>query len=189
MAKKIPTQLLILAAVIVIVGFILQGNVGLNIPDEGFLWYGTIRTALGEIPARDFQSYEPGRYYWGVLWFKLLRSDGILALRISQSVFQFVGLSLALLLLRRLFSSWIASIAGAMILARWMFPLWKIYEPVILVAAIYFAVLIIETPSRKRHLFAGIFIGLAAFFGRNHGLYCAVAFVFLIVFFFWKIDW
>src|SRR5215203_5332001 len=95
-------NLLILSAVMVILGFLLQGNVGFNMPDEGFLWYGTIRTSLGEVPIRDFQSYEPGRYYWGALWFKLLRSDGILTLRLSQTVFQFVGLSLALLLLRRL---------------------------------------------------------------------------------------
>jgi len=172
----------------VILVFLLQGNVGLNIPDEGFLWYGTIRTALGEVPVRDFQSYEPGRYYWGLLWFKLLRNDGILALRISQSVFQFVGLSLALLLLRRILSSWVAMIFGAAILARWMFPTWKIYEPVILIAAVYFAVLIIERPSRTRHLVAGVFIGVAAFFGRNHGLYCTVGFILLIIFVFWKLD-
>ena len=172
----------------VILVFLLQGNVGLNIPDEGFLWYGTIRTAMGEVPVRDFQSYEPGRYYWSVLWFKLLRSDGILALRVSQSAFQFIGLSLALLLLRRLLRSWIPLILAATILVRWMFPSWKIYEPVILIAAIYFAVLIIENPSRMRHFVAGIFIGLAAFFGRNHGVYCTVAFVLLIVFVFWKID-
>src|ERR1043166_5461507 len=181
-------NLLILSAVIVVLVFLLDGNVGLNIPDEGFLWYGTIRTALGEIPVRDFQSYEPGRYYWGALWFKLLRNDGIMALRISQSVFQFFGLSLALLLLRRLMNSWIALIAAAIILARWMFPIWKIYEPVILIAAIYFAVLIIEDPSRVRHLVAGVFIGVAAFFGRNHGLYCVVAFVLLIAFVFFSID-
>src|ERR1051325_1599343 len=119
-------NLLILSAAIVIIGFLLQGNVGLNIPDEGFLWYGTIRTALGEIPIRDFQSYEPGRYYWGALWFKLLRNDGILVLRVSQSVFQFFGLSLALLLLRRLGSGWIALIVAAIIWARWIFPIWKI---------------------------------------------------------------
>jgi hypothetical protein len=179
-------NLLILSAAIVIIGFLLQGNVGLNIPDEGFLWYGTIRTALGEVPVRDFQSYEPGRYYWSVLWFKLLRNDGILALRVSQSVFQFGGLSLALLLLRRFLRSWVAMIFGAAILARWMLPTWKIYEPVILIAAIYFAVLIIERPSRMRHFAAGIFIGVAAFFGRNHGVYCAVAFVLLIGFVFWR---
>ena len=33
--------------------FLLQGNIGLNIADEGYLWYGTIRTAVGDIPVRD----------------------------------------------------------------------------------------------------------------------------------------
>ena len=84
-------NLLILAGVLVLLVFILQGNVGFNLADEGFLWYGTVRTALGEIPVRDFQSYDPARYYWGALWFKLLHNDGIMALRVSQTVFQFVG--------------------------------------------------------------------------------------------------
>jgi hypothetical protein len=181
-------NLLVLSGVIVILVFLLTGNVGFNIPDEGFLWYGTIRTALGEVPVRDFQSYEPGRYYWAAFWFKLLRNDGILTLRVSQAVFQFVGLTLGLLLLRRVVRSWAALIFAAIILVRWMFPTWKIYEPVILIAAICFAVLIIEEPSRQRHLMAGIFIGLAAFFGRNHGLYCAVAFILLLFYLNWTSD-
>lgn len=181
-------NLLALAGLLVLLAFFLQGDVGFSLADEGFLWYGTIRTALGEIPVRDFQSYEPGRYYWGALWLKLLRNDGIMALRISQAVFQFAGLSLALLLLRRVVRSWTGLIFGAIILLRWMFPMWKVYEPVILIVAIYFAVLIIEEPSRVRHLAAGIFIGLAAFFGRNHGLYCGVAFVLLLVYLNWTSD-
>ena len=186
---QISTRNLVgLSAVMVTLLFLLQGNIGFNLADEGFLWYGTIRTAVGEVPVRDFQSYEPGRYYWGALWFKLLQNDGILALRVSQSAFQFVGLGLALLLLRRLVRSWIALILAAGILARWMYPTWKIYEPIILIAAIYIAVLIIEEPSKRRHLMAGIFVGLAAFFGRNHGLYCFVAFVLLLVYLNWASD-
>ena len=181
-------NLIVLSAAMVVLVFMIQGNVNFNISDEGFLWYGTMRTALGEIPIRDFQSYEPGRYYWGALWFKLLRDDGILALRVSQAVLEFIGLTLALLLLRRLVNSWIALILAAAILVRWMVPKWKIYEPVIEIAAIYFAVLVIESPSIKRHLIAGIFTGFAAFFGRNHGLYCGLAFVLLTIFLGWKTD-
>ena len=178
-------NLVVLSGLIVALLFLLQGNTGFNLSDEGFLWYGTIRTALGEVPVRDFQSYEPGRYYWGALWFKLLQNDGILALRVSQAVFQFIGLTLGLLLLRRLLGSWIALLFAAVILVRWLFPTWKIYEPVILIAAIYFAVLLIEQPSQRRHLTAGIFVGLAAFFGRNHGLYCGVAFFLLTCYLHW----
>ena len=181
-------NLIVLSALLVALFFLLQGDVGFNLSDEGFLWYGTIQTALGQVPIRDFQSYEPGRYYWGAFWFKLLGSDGILTLRLSQAVFQFIGLTLGLLLLRRLFGSWIALTCAAIILLRWMVPTWKIYEPVILIAAIYFAVLLIEQPSVMRQLAAGIFVGLAAFFGRNHGLYCAVAYVLLTFYLSWTND-
>jgi hypothetical protein len=181
-------NLVTLAALLVIGFFLVQGNVGLNIADEGFLWYGTIRTTLGDVPIRDFQAYEPARYYWGALWFKILGNDGIIALRISQALFQFFGLSLALLLLRRVLVTWLAVTAAAAILLIWMFPPWKIYEPVITIAAVYFATRLIESPSRKRHLVAGMFIGFAAFFGRNHGLYCFFAFLALILFIWWKVD-
>ena len=181
-------NLIVLSALMVAFVFLLTGDTGFNLADEGFLWYGTIQTAIGQVPIRDFQSYDPGRYYWGALWFKLLGSDGILTLRFSQAVFQFIGLTLGLLLLRRLLWSWIALTFAAIILVRWMFPTWKIYEPVILIAAIYVAVLLVEQPSVRRHLFAGIFVGLAAFFGRNHGLYCAVAYVLLTCYLTWTSD-
>ena len=181
-------NLVALSAFLVGLVFLLQFDTGFNLADEGFLWYGTIHTALGEVPVRDFQSYEPGRYYWGALWFKLLQNDGILALRVSQAAFQFIGLTLGLLLLRRVLSSWLALIFAATILVRWMFPAWKIYEPVILIAAIYFAVLLIEQPSRMRYVAAGIFAGLAAFFGRNHGVYCGIAFVLLTCYLSWTSD-
>lgn len=186
---QLTTQnLIVLSAVMIVLVYLVQGDVGFNTSDEGFLWYGTIRTALGEVPIRDFQSYEPARYYWGALWFKLLRNDGIFALKVSQAALEFIGLTLALLLLRRVVSSWLALIFAAAILVRWMVPKWKIYEPVIEIGAIYVAVLVIESPSLKRHLLAGTFTGFAAFFGRNHGLYCGLAFVLLAVFQGWKTD-
>src|SRR5438105_3497367 len=117
-------NLILLSALLVVLFFLLQGDIGLNLADEGFLWYGTIRTALGDIPIRDFQSYDPGRYYWGALWFKVLRSDGIMALRMSQAIFQFLGLSLALLLLRRVLSSWLALVVAGGVLLLWMFLPW-----------------------------------------------------------------
>lgn len=181
-------NLIVLTGLMILLVYLIQGDVDFNTSDEGFLWYGTIRTALGEVPMRDFQSYEPGRYYWGALWFRLLRNDGILALRASQAALEFIGLFLALLLLRRLVSNWIALAFAAAILVRWMVPTWKIYEPVIEIGAIYVAVLVIEKPSFNRYFLAGIFTGLAGFFGRNHGFYCGVAFVFLTIFLGWKTD-
>jgi hypothetical protein len=181
-------NLMIMSAALVAFIFLMQGNTGFDLADEGYLWYGTIRANLGEIPLRDFQSYDPGRYYWGVIFFKLLRNDGIMALRVSQAVFQWLGLALAFLVLRRVTRSWLSLLAAGTVFLIWMFPPWKIYEPVITIAAVYFAVRLIEKPAPVRHLIAGIFVGLAAFFGRNHGLYCFAGFLFLTIFIWWKLD-
>lgn len=181
-------NLVIISALLVLFIYLVQGDAGLNLQDEGFLWYGTIRAALGDVPIRDFQSYDPGRYYWGAMWFKLLRNDGLAALRISQAVLQFIGLTVALVLVRRVTKKWLPLIGVSILLLVWMFPPWKIYEPVITILAVYFAVLLLENPSTRRHFLTGVFIGLAAFFGRNHGLYCLTAFVLLVFFVWWKLD-
>ncbi len=171
----------LLSAALVSASFLLQGYIGVDLADEGFLWYGTWRTALGEVPIRDFQSYDPGRYYWGALWSGAL-GTGLLALRASSAVFQFLGLTFGLLVLRRLtWNSWFLLVTGTLLLV-WMFPRHKLFEPSIAMATVYVGVRLLERQSRKMDLIAGVFVGVAAFFGRNHGIYALVAFLLLILF-------
>jgi len=47
-------NLVILSATMVVLIFLVQGDAGFNLQDEGFLWYGTVRTPLGQIHIRDF---------------------------------------------------------------------------------------------------------------------------------------
>ncbi len=177
-----PLGLALLAVALSASLFWLDGNVWLEaLSDEGFLWYGTIRTSLGEVPLRDFQSYDPGRYYWGAAWFKLLGGRGILALRLSATVFFCVGLGFGLLALRRVFDRWWSLALSGLVLVLWMYPFYKAYEITISLGAVFFAVRLIERPSLTRHFAAGLFAGAAAWFGRNLGLYCALAFLTVVL--------
>lgn len=170
----------LIAFALVGLSFWLQGNIGLNLADEGFLWYGTVHTAAGQVPLRDFQSYDPGRYYWGALWSYIL-GDGIMALRASTAIFQAIGLFLGLLAARRAVRPyWLLALIGILLLI-WMHPRHKLFEPAIAMAAVFFAVRLIERPELARYFASGVFIGLAAFFGRNHGLYLFAAFAAVIV--------
>ena len=174
----LPTLLLSLC--LVMGTFALESDLLLVLADEGFLWYGAIRTSLGEVPIRDFQAYDPGRYYWAALW-SLLLGHGIVALRFSTALFQVLGLTLGLLAARRTRLGGVATVPIACVLVIWMFPWFKNVESSLLMAAIYLATSFVEKPTRGRHLAAGIFIGASAFFGRNLGIYNFAAFFLLIL--------
>jgi hypothetical protein len=154
--------------------FFAQWRIDFNIADEGFLWYGAIAAAHGQVPLRDFFSYDPGRYYWAAAWAQPF-GDGILALRLSAAIFQALGLFLGLLAARRAVSRpWWLAIVGTLFLV-WMIPRHKLFEPCIAMAAVWVGARLLEHPSRGRHFAAGLLAGLAAFFGKNLGLYCLAA--------------
>ena len=165
-----PIKVIFLALALVAASMLFQGNIGLNLADEGYLWYGTVQTASGQIPVKDFQSYDPGRYYWGAFWMLLL-GKGIMSLRFSLALFQVIGLSCGLLALRRVVRSWIVLFIAGFILLIWVIPLYKTFEATLSIASVYLGLRLLEKPSLKQHFISGIFVGIAAFFGRNHGLY------------------
>lgn len=83
---------LTISSLAVITLFIWQGNIEFSFADEGFLWYGAQRVMSGEIPIRDFMSYDPDRYYWSASLMQLWSNNGIMALRASVAVFLIIGL-------------------------------------------------------------------------------------------------
>jgi hypothetical protein len=165
-----PSQILLLAAVLAGCSFALQGRQGVNLADEGFLWYGVQRTAAGEVPLRDFQSYDPGRYYWSAAG-TFLFGDGLVALRFSETAFQVLGLWAGLLAASRVAGNCAQLAAVGLMLTLWMVPSHKLFDHTILLCGIWIAVRLIEEQSPGRIFTAGFFVGLCVFFGRNHALY------------------
>ena len=167
--------------------FLVQYRIDWNPSDEGFLWYGAIKTAHGGVPLRDFRSYDPGRYYWAAAWAKLF-GDGILALRLSTAIFQALGLLCGLLAARRAVKNRIGLVLVGILLLVWMSPRHKLFEPAMAMAAVLVAVRLLEKTSLRRCFEAGVLVGLAALLGKNHGLYCAAAMLCLLAFVHFRID-
>lgn len=168
---------LVMAVGAVLASFLWQGRMGFSSADEGFLWYGTQRVLLGDVPLRDFMSYDPGRYYFAAMVMALLHDDGIISLRIAGALVQFMGLFLALLLLGRSAPkrSFFFLLAATITMIFWMFPWYKQYDIFLEIALIAVLSFIIDRPNSWRNFLAGVVVGLVAVFSRYHAVIGGIA--------------
>lgn len=179
-SEYIPLKVLLISCLVVSLSFAWQGNKGFSLWDEGFLWYGVQRVLLGEVPIRDFMAYDPGRYYWAAAFLRVAGDNGIMGVRVAVAVFQVLGLFTGMLLIaqagkgertdRVLFC-----MVAAAILVLWMFPRHKLFDISLSMMQVGVLTFLVRDPTVLRHLIAGVCLGLVAVFGRNHGLYGAVA--------------
>jgi hypothetical protein len=181
-----PWSVLLLAIALGGASFAIQGRQGINLADEGFLWYGVQQTAHGKVPLRDFQSYDPGRYYWSAAG-AFLFGEGLVALRFSETVFQILGLWAGLLAVSRVAQDWTLLAAVGLMLTLWMAPSFKHFDGTLLLCGILIAVRLIEGPSPDRMFVAGFFVGLCVFLGRNHALYNFLAQASLLLLLYFKL--
>lgn len=182
------TRAALLGLGLVAVFFVWESHRGLSLWDEGYLWYGVQRVMAGEVPIRDFQAYDPGRYYWSALLLRLSGTRGIVAIRGTLAILQALSLAAALCWLavtdkRRNSSSFI--LISALTLFAWMVPRHKLFDISISIGLICMLACLVRRPTRSNYLATGLWIGLAAYFGRNHGVYgviaCCGVFVYLAV--------
>lgn len=160
--------------------FWLTWRYGFDLADEGFYWYGAQRVLRGEVPLRDFMSYDIGRYYWAASVMHLIGDDGIFGARFSAATYQvfgtLLGVYVCLLPLRQEGAvRWVFALLVACILTVWVLPYYKVYDhatSIMLVAAL---VLMLKRAKPSAWLLAGSCLGIAAMMGRNHGVYGAVA--------------
>jgi len=171
------TIVFVISVLIIALLFAWQGNKGFSLWDEGFLWYGAQRVLAGEVPILDFMSYDPGRYYWSAAIMGIFGDDGMMSLRIAVTIFQALGLFTGLLLIaqstnnQRKDHQLIYLIVSAVTLAIWMYPRHKLFDVSLSIFLIGILTFLIKSPTPRRYFIAGLVVGLAAVFGRNHGVY------------------
>lgn len=171
LADSSALEAFLIGAASVLIAFFLRGDIGINLGDEGYLWYGAQQVLNGEIPLRDFQSADPGRYYWCAFWMRILHSDGLMALRGAAALFASLGLGLALILFCQITRNRAALILFATLSLFWMTPRHKFFDfvaPIILIGSSY---LLLKTRSKLSALYAGLTVQLLFLIGRNHGIY------------------
>lgn len=168
--------LIIIMLIIVMVNltlFFWEGRQGFSLWDEGFLWYGAQRVLMGEIPFRDFMSYDIGRYYWSATLMSILNDNGILALRMSAMLFQTIALCIGLYVVVRSSTKqdlvfWLLAIFT---LVLWMPKPQRMFDfplSIFMISALSF---LVEKPNIWRYFLTGLIVGFIAVFGRNHGVY------------------
>lgn len=156
---------------LLLVHTLLTVRYGLNLADEGFLWYGAQRSATGEVPLRDFSAYDPGRYYWTALWMWLSRDDGIIVMRWSAILFESIAVGVTTLaVLRRSRSVLVSALAGVCCVL--LMNLWHArFEPSIALLQAVVLARLLEKADDARFFAGGLQVGLSAIFGRNLALY------------------
>ena len=167
---------LLAALGIVSLAFQLDSHRSFHLWDEGFLWYGAQRVMQGEVPIRDFMAYDPGRYYWSAALMTLKGGDRLINLRIAIAVFQTLGLFIGLrsivissnARLREVVP--LLGLTGAT-LVLWMAPDYRVFDISVSCILIGTLTALARSPKPNRYFLTGFMVGLAAVFGRNHGVY------------------
>jgi len=164
----------LLAAILVAVAHALRLRYGLIPADEGFLWNGVLRIGQGQIPIRDYKSYDPFRFYWCWVLMRVF-GDGIVGLRHAIALFQALGLWAGLSALSTVTYAPAALALAGLCLVLWMLPRHKAFEHAICLIGILALTHLLAAPSPVTAFWAGLVTGFAWLVGRNHVAYLAAA--------------
>lgn len=154
---------------------------GINLVDEGFLWYGTQRAAAGEFPVAEFQSLDPGRYLWTALWMRLLDDDGIIVMRGAAALFEAMAVAAISLISWRQTRSLLLSLLAGVICVLWICPWQGRYEASMSLIEVAAFSLLAARADDFRFFLCGLVLGIAWMFGRHLGLYGSFAFLVVVL--------
>ncbi|WP_434678021.1 hypothetical protein M1D82_18415 [Pseudomonas sp. D4-18] len=131
-------------------------------------------------------AYDPGRHYWSAGFFLLFGDNGIIPLRIAVAAFQtsgvYAGLWTISVGLRETTAKNVLYLCiAAITLMTWMYPRHKIFDISISMMIVAGITYLLINPVTVRYFLLGALVGLAAVFGRNHGVYGVAASLLAII--------
>jgi len=148
--------------------------------DEGYLWYGVLEVSRGQVPVRDFRSYEPGRYWISLLVLKFGR--GLPWIRLAASATLAFGTLALVLALRVAGQRWSVSVATVLIVIAWSPHPHKRYEQATFLLMAGAITWLLADPSVSKLVVVGLVAGLVIVIGTNLGLYaCSAALLSLLI--------
>ncbi|MBB6184299.1 hypothetical protein [Oleiagrimonas soli] len=167
----------LLAVIVAAVLYRINRAFGDFLADEGYLWYGVQRVLSGEVPVRDFMSYEVGRYYFSGLLLYPFGTDGLLALRAVLAMVAAISLGISIGLsgaaTRESRVWWMIPVA--LLFAEWLVPRHKVFDIAISALLVLGVYRMLRKPGKDRFFQFGLIVGVAATIGQNHGAYGLVA--------------
>jgi hypothetical protein len=151
--------------------FAVVGRYGINLADEGYYYYAVLGLGHGEIPIADFQSYDPLRFYWSAAWTWLF-GEGLMVVRASRAFFVAVGVAFVVTAAAEVTKSRaaLATLGAAMLMLGQLYVAYFVCG-----VTTWIGVAILSRPTRRWIAAAGVWTGIAAGIGHNHGLYVAIS--------------
>ncbi|SHM01829.1 hypothetical protein [Roseibium suaedae] len=163
----------LIAVLITSLFFARQGNVDLNPGDEGYLAHGITRMHMGQIPIRDFKSYDPFRYYWCYVT-SFAFGRGLIAIRRASAAFLAIALCLALIPAHQAAGKGWPLVPLAALILIWAFQLFKSFDISASLISVAVGAAVINHPTTEVFLISGVWVVLACTIGLMHGIYAAI---------------
>jgi hypothetical protein len=143
---------------------------GLNLCDEGYLWYGSVQTLKGKVPIRDFRGYDLGRYYWCALWMRLLGARNG-SVRIAMMAVEVGGVWLATVLVYAATHAWPAAILWCLVITSCGHPWYRSVESTFSFAGVAMAAVLVNSPTPAHAMAVGFLGALMTLAGLNVAIY------------------
>jgi len=166
--------LIVLPIALLIVGAMRSLDRDINLGDEGYLVYGSLAVLRGEIPIRDFRAYDPLRYLWCALFFKLI-GPGFKTARIAMTALSIMSIILIFVIILAASKDPLLACFISCLSVLWMHPSHKQGEMLFSVLGVVLALLLMNSNAfiyfSNPIIYVSALLLFSVFYGHNLLIY------------------